>query len=84
MPLETVYQTLKKALKDNTHQNKHITDIYHAAWADWNRRIIQQVDVMSNTTNEDKFLAMRNLTALLVEEEALYLPQCKKEEEASF
>ena len=81
MHFETVHQTLNRALKGNTHRNKHITSVYHAACADWHRRLIQQFDAVSHSIGEDRFLLMRNLATLFVGEDALKLRHSNKDEE---
>lgn len=78
MSFKTIHQTLKWSLKGNTNKNKHITSIYHAAWADWHRLIIQQLDEVCKKTNEDKFSAMRNRAASLSDRKHSHYKQVKK------
>lgn len=72
------------SLKGNNHHKKHMTCIYHAACTNWHTRIIHQFDFVSNTTDEDKFSEMCNLSSLFVEEVALNLIQSQEEEEKTF
>lgn len=60
---ETVHQTLKMTLNDDTDQNKHIC-IYKAAYADCHRHVIHEFQFVNNKIDEDKFLATRNRSEL--------------------
>lgn len=73
MPFETVHQTLKQSITRKPHTDKHISWVYHTMPTDWQRRIIQQLNIIS-ISSEDIKLNMKHISlGLLLGKDAINL-----------
>lgn len=65
IPFETVHQTLKQSVTRSRHTYKHITVVYQTVWTDWQRRFIQQLHIISISSEEMQF-NMKRIRAVLL------------------
>lgn len=73
IPFETNNHTLKQSMARKPHTDKRITLIYHIICTDFQRRIIQQLDIISMSREDMKFNKKRILAVLLLGNVAIHL-----------